>query len=46
LAEGTKEIIIVAGPDVSGKTSFANAFLPMERQMFVYVKADEILEKS
>jgi predicted ABC-type ATPase len=42
VAEGTKEIIIVAGPNGSGKTSFANAFLPMERQMFVYINADEI----
>lgn len=36
------EIIIVAGPNGAGKTSFANLYLPEERQRFVYLNADEI----
>ena len=37
-----KNIIIVAGPNGAGKTSFANIYLPDERQRFVYINADEI----
>ncbi len=40
------EIIIVAGPNGAGKTSFANIYLPEERQRFVYVNADEIARET
>jgi predicted ABC-type ATPase len=36
------EIIIVAGPNGAGKTTFANDLLPLERERFVYLNADEI----
>jgi predicted ABC-type ATPase len=36
------EIIIVAGPNGAGKTSFANQYLPAEKNRFVFVNADEI----
>lgn len=35
-------IIIVAGPNDAGKTSFANEYLPNQLQRYTYVNADEI----
>lgn len=40
-----KEIIIIAGPNGAGKTSFANKFLPFEREGLEFVNADEIAHK-
>jgi predicted ABC-type ATPase len=37
-----QELIIIAGPNGSGKTSFANAYLPAEANRLVFVNADEI----
>src|SRR6202008_75952 len=37
-----QEIIIIAGPNGAGKTSFANEYLPAEREGLVYLNADEI----
>ena len=37
-----QEIIIVAGPNDAGKTSFANEYLPATREGLVFVNADEI----
>lgn len=42
MASDRKEIIIVAGPNGAGKTSFANAYLPPERERLTFVNADEI----
>lgn len=36
------DIIIVAGPNGAGKTSFANEYLPYEREGLVFLNADEI----
>lgn len=37
-----QEIIIIAGPNGAGKTSFANEYLPAEKEGLVYLNADEI----
>lgn len=37
-----KEIIIIAGPNGAGKTSFANEYLPYEREGLLFLNADEI----
>jgi predicted ABC-type ATPase len=37
-----QEIIIIAGPNEAGKTSFANEYLPAEKEGLVYLNADEI----
>jgi predicted ABC-type ATPase len=37
-----QEIIIIAGPNGAGKTSFANQYLPAEKEQLVFVNADEI----
>jgi predicted ABC-type ATPase len=37
-----QEVIIIAGPNGAGKTSFANQYLPAEREGLVFVNADEI----
>lgn len=37
-----QELIIIAGPNGSGKTSFANAYLPADANRLVFVNADEI----
>jgi predicted ABC-type ATPase len=37
-----QELIITAGPNGSGKTSFANAYLPAASNQLVFVNADEI----
>ena len=36
------QVILVAGPNGTGKTSFAKEFLPIQRRAFVYFNADEI----
>ena len=39
------EIIIVAGPNGGGKTSFAKAFLPAQLRDYTFVNADEIAKR-
>ena len=38
----TKKIIIIAGPNGSGKTTFARSFLPLEAQCQRFINADLI----
>ncbi|MBU2583447.1 MAG: zeta toxin family protein [Alphaproteobacteria bacterium] len=37
-----QELIILGGPNGAGKTSFANEYLPSEREDLAFVNADEI----
>jgi predicted ABC-type ATPase len=40
-----KKIIIIAGPNGTGKTTFAQDFLPAEANLFVFINADLIAEQ-
>lgn len=39
------DLVIVSGPNGAGKTTFANEYLQLDRDRFVYLNADEIAQE-